>query len=197
MSDTSENWKKLYEAMCSGNIAQIDALIKSGADINERDDYSETPLLSAMMDLGVPWEDEPRNHERMKIVSEIVARGADIYTLDKDGHGILDVPIFQVDIEFLEHLLNIGAKPNNGINSGGDSILDLAQFDYWALYFAGRKVQPYTDEDLKSFDSWLSYMDREAIQNGFQRPVCLRLLRNRGAKTGEELIAIADSGILK
>ena len=195
MNETSQTWKQLYEAMCSGDMSKLDALINNGVDINERNCYNETPLLSAIMDLGVPCEDAPRNADRMNIVSEIVARGADINALDNDGHGIFDVPIFQIDLELIEHLLNIGAHPNNGINSGGDSILDLAHFDYRALYFAPSKVHPHTDADLENFDTWLAFMDREAVRNDFQRPVCLRLLRDRGARTSEELSALGKSRV--
>jgi len=192
MTKESESWMRFYEAMRKGDIECVDALVSSGANINERNDHGDTPLLVAICDLDVPWDDEPRNPDRIIIVSAIVERGADINALDKDGRGILTVPIFQVDIEFLEFLLDIGAKPNNGINSDGMSILDLAELDYHLLYF--KSARPATELDRENMDSWIAYLDREAVHNGSQRPVCLSLLRARGAKTAEELSLLEQKG---
>ncbi|MDR0564096.1 MAG: ankyrin repeat domain-containing protein [Azoarcus sp.] len=85
----------------SGNVQQIQAAIRNGANVNARDKQGVTPLIVAAMRNGHP-----------EIITALLKAGADVHAQSKDRMSSLFVAASNGNFEIVTILLNAGADVN-------------------------------------------------------------------------------------
>ena len=90
----------LHLAVRLGAVSKVEFLLAAGAEVNERDNDSWTPLREAV------WSENPR------IVRMLLAAGADVNLKYKDGVMLLHVAVACDHTEMLRLLLDAGADVN-------------------------------------------------------------------------------------
>ena len=189
MSD--ESGHALFEAIKSADIAAIERLAATGADMNLRDNHGE-PAIFAGAD-NAHFADDASERERFKVVVRtLVDLGANINALDSDGTNILIGSIFGVNADLVAFLLELGVDPNHGCSGEPwESVYDAASFDYrYEAWFAPSLPALDPPEGIgENEDAYLSWLDQEAQTKGYLRPKIPMLLRKHGALTGSELAA--------
>ncbi|HOI46687.1 MAG TPA: ankyrin repeat domain-containing protein [Bacilli bacterium] len=90
---------QFHEAIRKGNIQLAINMIDS-VDINERNDYFVKPIYYAILSGNV------------KLVEELLKKGAEIENIDALGHSALLLSIYCTDLRILELLLQSKANPN-------------------------------------------------------------------------------------
>lgn len=194
MTDPDSAFEMLINAAERGDIAAIRAQVAGGFDVRETDQYGESLLAIAISSLEVVV-DIPAPH-RYEVVTALLESGFDPNQLDTDRAGALTEAMLAMDTEMLRLLLDAGARPNDVAGFfPGDTLYDWAEIGYlfhvWDVN--GVPELEETDQsDRATVDSWLRWMDRMAIKYHRRRPDHLLLLRERGAKTRQELIAQPD-----
>ncbi len=120
----------IHKAVAEGNLAQVQALIKAGANINQQENYTyETPLnlavqlhhveiMRALLDAGatitpslldIISEEEFCYPESLAVLIE---SGIDINTRLEDGETVLMRAAQQGDLDIVKMLINAHADPN-------------------------------------------------------------------------------------
>ena len=106
--------RSIHDAIVAGNIEHVQSLISKGADINERNMLSWTPLHTAVQ-------------RRQKAIAEVlIDKGANINAIDKFGKTPLYVAIETGQKDMAELLIAKGADVN-AISGQGENALSLAQ----------------------------------------------------------------------
>ena len=166
----------LHAATKAGDIDQARALLERGADPNARDGIDGGTALQAAIE-GCQSPDE-----RHRLVSLLLAHGADPAQRDANGAGPLFAALLHQDTSVLELLLRHGADPNAEVGFADKGLLWWARSDY--LYETyGRELpedpDPATWNDI---DALIRYLDGLATRHARARPEALRLLRLYGAR---------------
>ena len=169
---------KLCRALENADLRAAADLLAAGADINERDSSGE----SLLDDVIFSCEEE----DRQQVVQFMLDHGADPTLRDHQGGGPLFSAVIAKDTGVLRLLLDHGADPNRE-HDLGDSLYSYAKFDYLYGEYDLALPEPPDDEAKSSEAAWLRYLDRLAVTYGKRRPDWLLLLRERGARTNEEL----------
>jgi len=104
----------LHEAARVGEIDRANALIDAGADVNELDEYGETPLIRSILD-GQPT-----------VAMLLLDRGAAIDTRNRGGFTALHAAAYAGSSEIAEALIARGANINDQANKAGVSPLLIA-----------------------------------------------------------------------
>lgn len=177
---------ELYGALRSGDLRALEALARSGIDLNQTDEIEDGPLEVAIREI----EDLPTRHAVLNTLLEL---GVDPRRLNSDGGGPLFRAVIDQDTEALSILLAHGADPNLE-HDFGESLYSWAAFDYRYEAWDLRLPEEPTDSDRATEDAWLEFLDRLAIKYGKRRPDYLRLLRAHGALSREERKAADSDG---
>ncbi len=176
---------EIMNAACARDTRLLREMAAGGADFNETDKWG-TSLLSDVLET-LYREECPFRYE---VATLLVELGADVNILDREGSGPLNRALLHMDTKMLRFLLDAGADPNPNqfVEFNGESLYDDAEFDYrWLhVFFNGLPEKP-TDEDHKSEESWLAFLDRLAIKYNVRRPDYLFLLRVYGGRRRSEL----------
>ena len=171
----------LWQALRARDSAEMFRLLDSGANINEPNDYGDSPLSEAIFEFA----DLP---DRGQIIGEMLRRGADPRLLDKEKCGpLLDAAIIK-DAAIMRMLLEAGADPNREFGcAGAVPLYEWALSDYRCDEDLLNPPDDPTPQEKESEDGWLSYIERMASKYGKRPPDYIRVLREYGAKTGWEL----------
>ncbi|GIY78490.1 ANK_REP_REGION domain-containing protein [Caerostris extrusa] len=153
-------------------------LLKSGVNINEVDNFEETPLLSALY----------REEVNFELIQEFVYQGADVNA--KDCWGV--TPLYRAvvrhgkDLDLIRFLLENGADIQSGKNLN-DRFLDhtvtrnnecaklLVKYKFLKNY---RLVLNMTDDDNDSRRDHLNYSKYKYIVDLDLKPSCYNYLAN-------------------
>ena len=92
----------LTNALEAGNYRVADLLLKAGADVDIANRDGMTPLMLALQ------EDKPD----ASLLDGILARKPDLGAIDVEGRSTLFIAILQHKQSVVEHLLAMGANPN-------------------------------------------------------------------------------------
>ncbi len=180
----------LFAAIEDADVSAIRRLAASGSDLNMRDDLGEPVLFKAVDSLEFS-EDEGERDNRLAIICELVDLGADLNGLDEVGGSILIGPVFGQQAGLVEVLLRLGVDPNHGCSDSWETVYDAAIFDYEYEAWTAPSLPPLlpleTHEDDE--DRYLAWLDREAEEKSYLRPVIPILLRRFGALTATEVAA--------
>jgi ankyrin repeat protein len=90
----------LHWAVHNNDVAAVDRLIKSGADVNAKNDYGSTPILEAV---------EPGN---AVILEKLLKAGANPNSPGADGMTPLMIVARNTNTKLAKLLLDNGANPN-------------------------------------------------------------------------------------
>jgi hypothetical protein len=110
-SDTSD--KTLHDAVVTGDIAQVKALLSRGVDINMKNRMSWTPLHTAIQ------------NRREEIARLLIERNPDLNAKNNRGQTPLHVAVNTGQKEIVELLISKGADVN--VMAGSDNALTFAQ----------------------------------------------------------------------
>ena len=105
---------ELMNAALDGDLDRVDALIRSGADVNAKDFRGDTALVRAVA------------YGHTAIVNRLIAAGADLNAGSKRGSKALGHAVQAGDIEQVRTLLSQGADPNTNLPSTQKPILEYA-----------------------------------------------------------------------
>lgn len=115
--------------------------------------------------------------------------------LPPDPAAPLRKAVSMFDQEGVKAALRTGMNPNNLCGKfKGDSLYDWAMHEYLFMSQLGTKkiLEESTEEDRKTEDAWLAFLDRMAAKHEKQRPKCLIMLRMYGAKSSRAHIDVND-----
>ena len=189
MTTPDSAFETLINAAERGDIAAIRAQVAGGFDLRATDRFGESVLAVVISNLEVVV-DIPAPH-RYEVVCALLELGFDPNQLDTDRAGALTEAMLAMDTEMLRLLLDAGARPNDA--SGffpGDTLYEWAEIGYlfhvWNVNGVPEEEE-LTESDRATVDNWLTWMDRMALKYNRRRPDHLILLRERGAKTRQEL----------
>lgn len=170
----------LIEAISKKDLPLVEKLLSDGSDINAQDAYGESVLDAAVFSL----QEDPERHS---IVKFLLHKGADPNLLDNERGSPLHQPMFNMDTEMLELLLDYGADPNAAAGDAESNMFyDYAEFDYRFNVYDLRLPEKPTDFDELNEDNWLNFLQRLAEKYNVREPDHLYLLRRRGAKAISE-----------
>lgn len=184
-----ERFRTLLALTKLGDLAGIRALVAEGLDPTALA-ADGTPLLERVLFL---LDDRPAGLMQ-QVVKTLLELGADARQRSPDGTGPLYLAVIDMDTEMLRILMDAGADPNDErMDSEFETLYDWARCDYsFEVWRLGDYGCP-TDADLADEDSWLRFLDRQAIEQGRRRPDHLMLLRERGARSMAELSELPGS----
>jgi len=168
----------LQSALIETDLERAAELLRAGVDINARDQNGDSVLEDV-----ISFVDDVA--ERRTVVTFMLDHGADPRLVAPDGAGPLFAAVIAQDREVLRLLLDHGADPNRE-NEGSETLYDWAEFDYRYETYEMKLPEEPKDEDNKSEEAWLQFLDRLAIKYNKRRPDYLFLLRERGALTSAE-----------
>ncbi len=188
-SHEKDSFRRLSDLACAGDLDGLRALVAEGFDLSSLSPLGEASLETVLDDLYHAPE-----APRYAVVQELLRLGADARQRDTDGLGPLFTAVLAMDTEMLRILLDAGADPNTEkMDSAVESLYDWAVFDYrYEIWNLDLPEEP-TDSDRASDDAWLTFLDEMAVRFGKRRPDHLRLLRDRGARSMEELNELPGS----
>ena len=109
-----QNAKLFFDAIKQNDIEAVEVLLEEGVDVNAKDNYGATPLISAAF-FGYT-----------EIAELLLEAGADPNIKDKDGWTPLMIAAMDGKTGVVKLLLKAGADPN-AKNKEGETAL------YWAL----------------------------------------------------------------
>jgi len=113
-----------YLSSIKPTLTKIKEFISNGANINAIDEYSESLLSKIILEKG-------RTKYGIKIVKWLIDLGANIDYQDKDGStALFDATIVHC-FEIVSYLLKKGANPNLFSENPEETVLGLADFDYF------------------------------------------------------------------
>ena len=171
----------LRRAIWAKDADSLFRTLDNGADINELDDFGESPLSEAIIDFA----DHPC---RRQIVEEMLRRGANPKILDTEKCGPLMQTAIIKDAAIMRILLEAGADPNREFGCAGAlSLFDWALSDYRYDEDLLNPPDEPTAQEEETTDGWLSYIERMALKYGKRPPDYVRVLREFGAKSNWEL----------
>ena len=171
----------LWQAILAKDANAMFRVLDDGADINELDDFGDSPLAEAVF----YFADHPC---RCQIVKELLKRGANPKILDKEKCGPLLQAAIIKDAAIMRILLEAGADPNREFGCAGAlSLFEWALSDYRYDEDLLNPPDEPTAQENETMDGWLSYIERMALKYG-KRPLdYVRVLREFGAKSNWEL----------
>jgi hypothetical protein len=171
---------KLSQAVFDYDIEAAREALHEGADPN----FLNSPNEDSILNRAVFWTRDPT--QRLAMAELLLENGADPGIPQEDNIGPLASALLHMDKEVVQLLLDHGADPNL-VLEGPESTFDWAHFDYrfhiWDLQIPAGF---HWDEDATE-DNFLDFLDRKATEFGKLRPNHLLLMRQRGAKTIEEI----------
>ena len=120
----------LIQACMRRDLEKIQELLKSGADVNEQDQYGDSPLSVASFHYHVR-QAEIIVYEDMEIVKKLLEAGANVN--NKDNHNVTALHLASIrgHIEVVELLVKSGAEINVQ-NKDGNTALHLASMHGFA-----------------------------------------------------------------
>lgn len=184
-SENQDAFAAFRTLACAGDLEGMRVMVENGFNLKALDKGGDTVLECVIRDLS-SIEDAPRH----LVIQEMLRLGADATQHNTRGCGPLFAAVLDMDAEMLGILLEAGADPNQEkMDSSCESLYDWAEFDYryeaWGLTLPDEP----TEEDRRSEQTWLHYLDRIAVQHGKPRPLYLQRLRQGGALSMNELNA--------
>lgn len=117
-----------------GRLNVVELLLKSGADINLKNDAGQTPIYTStfegdplpMQSLKFAYIQSIAGHER--VVETLIKNGADINLRERDGWAPINVAAHKDYERIAEMLLKNGANPNNQNNQGSTPLFTASNF---------------------------------------------------------------------
>lgn len=112
----------LHYACREGHLEAVNLLIKGGANVNAKNDYSTIyPIFEAINSVN--------NQENyFLIIQSLIEGGADIDKVDSFGNTLLHHAIEKENRELIELLIQLGCDVNHGLRHDKDSALHYACF---------------------------------------------------------------------
>jgi ankyrin repeat protein len=105
---------RIHEAVRNGNLAEVEAALKAGADVNEASKGGWTPLQQAAS----------KGH--LDILNRLIAAGADLNKVSKDGSTPLLWVAYKGHLDILNRLIAAGADLNKVSKDGSTPLLWVA-----------------------------------------------------------------------
>jgi hypothetical protein len=178
----------LRRAAYAGDIASLRQLVLRGGDVNEINDSGETLLSEVVGNLCA--DGEPFRYE---VVAALLELGASPTLLDLEGCGPLTHSMFSMDTRMLQILLEGGADAGKVAGfDDSETFYDWAEFDYRYNVYDCHLPEAPSEEDRKTEEAWLAFLDRIAIKYHVRRPDHLYLLRAYGARSMREFKATPE-----
>jgi ankyrin repeat protein len=181
MTSQAGNWEALIQAARRGDLDAIRTIVPMRIEIHDCDELGNPLLVAILGDLD-HYPKAPR-HEITRLLLEL---GADPnQRANEDDFSPLFQAVLSMDTEMIRILLDAGSDPNLGAD-GPEKLLDWALFDYrFEIWDIDQFPEPAPD--WTNIDDRLEWLDSLAVRYGRRRPDYVRLLRERGARTYEEL----------
>jgi ankyrin repeat protein len=116
---------ELHDAARSGDVDQVRQLLDSGANLEDRDQVQQTPLLAAALT------------NQTAVVEELIKRGANVMARNNRGLTPLHAAAYSGDLEAVRLLIEAGAQVNDAddkfkvtplIVAAEENHLDIVQF---------------------------------------------------------------------
>ena len=144
----------ILEAAYMGNIEAVRKHIKSGTDLNVKDQFGSTPLLIAV------------TFGKTEVAKELIKAGADLNIANQEGSTPLITAAFFCRTELVAELLKNGADKNIK-NKSGSTALETVSGPF-------EEVKPYYDGILKALGPVGLELDYEYIKK--TRPLVAEML---------------------
>lgn len=90
---------ELVDAIESGTLDRVQALITAGADIEAEDDLGHRPLFASVI----------AENENLEVVRALIAAGADVNVKDENGDTALNAAAMVGSLEVVQALVASGA----------------------------------------------------------------------------------------
>jgi ankyrin repeat protein len=102
----------LASAACRNRPLAVKALVRHGSDVNARDSFGASVVISACTGLCVDYGEPSLNRyeDRLAIIEYLVSNGANLDVQAVDGETALLIAA-KYDVRFVELLLRLGANP--------------------------------------------------------------------------------------
>lgn len=108
--------KSLFNAITNNDLEQVKSLFNDGADIEARNNYLETPLITA-------------SHSNCpKIVNFLLSQDANVNAVDHEANSALHYSMLHKNPAITKALLKAGASANLSNNNGSTPL-------HWATYY--------------------------------------------------------------
>jgi len=159
---------EFYNYLSSGKhtLTKIKEYISNGANINAIDEYSESLLSKIILE-------KSNTKYGIKLIKWIIDLGANLDNQDRDGTTALFSATIVHSFEIVSYLLKKGANPNLIVEDTNDTVLNLADFDYF--YHSTEAKRKYNREH-----------NRESAN---QAKKIVQVLKKYGAKYSSEVFA--------
>jgi hypothetical protein len=172
---------KLLRAISDQDISRVKELLAQGANPNATTGTGETALMEACSSWHTP-------ENRFRMAEALIDAGADLaYVNSEAGEalGALFECVLAKDARLIEFLISRGADPNKEYGLG-ETLYDLAEFDYRFDEYEHRLPEKPAESDKATEESWLAFLTRLAARHRKNPPDYLLALRKGGALTGKE-----------
>lgn len=107
---------QLLDSSGRGNISSMVELITTGANLEVRDIFGQTPLMRAV------------RNDQLDAVNALLEAGANPNHIDNNGHTALMLAVQKKDLKMAEILLKAGADVNVRAREGSPTAVSLAFF---------------------------------------------------------------------
>lgn len=171
---------KLAQAVSAGDIVAARGALQDGADPN----HLEGPDTDSILNVAVNWTQDAA--VRFAMAELLLESGADPNLPQNKNMTPLASALLHMDTELVRLLLDHGANPNLVVD-GPESTFDWAHFDYRFYVWDLQIPDGFPRDDNTTEDDFLDFLDRKALEHGKLPPAHLLLMRQRGARTLEEI----------
>lgn len=166
----------LIQAVVSGDIARVRALLREGANVNVTDYDGDTPLMCAC------------ERGRIGITRLLLTQRADINAISKSGDTALHKAAFYGKIGCVKLLLKYGAKVNEPTPTDGATPLMLAAREGW-LHIVSLLIEGGADILIKDTSNIVTPQDAFTLAAFYGRTAVLeRLLDEKPAVLSDTAI---------
>lgn len=158
---------------------------REGADVDACNEQGQSVLHSCLEEAMV----EPVNLYAVNFTPLLLELGADPGLTDEHCCTSIFMVCLAHAESILHFLLDAGANPNEDLTlEYTQTVLETVIEDYEYSVFNWHYPDLPMKKDSENTDTWIDFLDRMAVKTGRIQPMCIKTLREFGAKTIDEII---------
>jgi len=168
-----------FQAVKSGNYAEVERLIEEGVDVNFKDNYGRTVLMYATLSMDETLSIDKMLKKHSEIVKLLIDAGADVNAKDNEGVTALMYASLPGRTAIVKLLIEEGADVNAQSNDGYTALMTASAIGQTDI--AHLLIEEVADVNAKNKKGYTALM--YASQNGHTD--IAHLLIEAGAKQKE------------